>query len=114
MSWNSQNLPCSCAAQDASAALPATRIEIWTDVDGVATADPRRDPSARLLPRLSYAKAEEMARAGAKVLHWKAVAPARLAGVPIVVRNTFATNAAGTWIGDPAALEAEGAQAAVG
>ena len=81
------------------AALEAERVEIWTDVDGVATADPRLDPAAKLLPRLSYDEVEAMARAGAKVLHWKAVAPARAASVPIVVRNTFRPLSAGTWIG---------------
>jgi aspartate kinase len=81
------------------AALAAERVEIWTDVDGVATADPRLDPAARLLPRLSYDAVEALALAGAKVLHWKAVAPARAAGVPIVVRNTFRPGASGTWIG---------------
>ncbi|MEO7795770.1 MAG: aspartate kinase, partial [Thermoanaerobaculia bacterium] len=81
------------------AALHAERVEIWTDVDGIATADPRLEPSAELLPRLSYDEAERLAREGAKVLHWKAVAPARAAGLPIVVRNTFSPQAAGTWIG---------------
>lgn len=81
------------------AALSAERVEIWTDVDGIATADPRVDPGAELLPRLSYDQAETLARAGAKVLHWKAVAPARAAAVPIVVRNTFRPLSPGTWIG---------------
>ncbi len=85
------------------AAIGAARVEIWTDVDGVATADPRRDPAAELLPRLSYDEAFRLARGGAKVLHWKAVAPARAAEVPIVVRNTFRPEAAGTWIGPEAA-----------
>ena len=50
-------------------------------------------------PARTYDEVEAMARAGAKVLHWKAVAPARAAGVPIVVRNTFRPLSAGTWIG---------------
>lgn len=85
------------------AAISAERVEIWTDVDGVATADPRLEPAAELLPRLSYDDAERLARDGAKVLHWKAVAPARAAGVPILVRNTFRPEAPGTWIGPEAA-----------
>jgi len=88
------------------AALAAERVEIWTDVDGVATADPNLDPGAELLPRLSYDEVEAMARAGAKVLHWKAVAPARDAAIPIVVRNTFRPLAAGTWIGTEKTPEA--------
>jgi len=90
------------------AAIGAARVEIWTDVDGVATADPRRDPAAELLPRLSYDEAFRLARDGAKVLHWKAVAPARAAEVPIVVRNTFRPEAAGTWIGPDAAGTSSG------
>ena len=86
------------------AAVAADRIEIWTDVDGVATADPRVEPSAKFLSRLSYDEVERLARGGAKVLHWKAVAPARAAGVPIVVRNTFRPRAAGTWISAANAL----------
>ena len=86
------------------AALGAERIEIWTDVDGVATADPRLDAAAEFWSQLSYDEVERLARAGARVLHWKAVAPARAAGVPIVVRNTFRPQSAGTWIG-PVCLE---------
>lgn len=86
------------------AALGAERIEIWTDVDGVATADPRLDAAAEFWSQLSYDEVERLARAGARVLHWKAVAPARAAGVPIVVRNTFRPHLAGTWIG-PVCLE---------
>ena len=85
------------------AAVTAERVEIWTDVDGVATADPRLDAAAEFWPQLSYDEVERLARAGARVLHWKAVAPARAAGVPIVVRNTFRPQSAGTWIGPEAA-----------
>lgn len=81
------------------AALAAERVEIWTDVDGVSTADPRVDPAAERLPRLSYEEAERLAQAGAKVLHWKAIGPAREAGVPILVRDTFRPQLGGTWIG---------------
>ena len=97
-----------------AAALAAERVEIWTDVDGVATAAPRLDPAARWLPRLSYDAVEALALAGARVLHWKAVAPARAAGVPIVVRNTFRPGAAGTWIGAEAALPGRAAAPAGG
>ena len=93
------------------AALDADRVEIWTDVDGVFAADPRRTPGASAFARLDYDEAERLAAAGARVLHVKSIAPAREAGVPIVVRNTFRPAAAGTWIGSSAATAA-GAPAA--
>ncbi len=86
------------------AALDAGRVEIWTDVDGVCAEDPRRHAGARPFARLDYGAAERIARAGARVLHHKALAPARAAGVPILVRNTFHPEAPGTWIGDEAAV----------
>ncbi len=62
-----------------------------------------------LLPRLGYAEAFALAARGAKVLHPKAIEPARAAGIPILVRNTFAPERPGTWIGDgPAAWAAAG------
>jgi aspartokinase/homoserine dehydrogenase 1 len=70
-------------------ALAARRVEIWTDVDGVLTADPRRVPAARTLPALSYDHAAAAAALGARVLHARALAPAAAARVPIVVRNSF-------------------------
>jgi hypothetical protein len=62
------------------AALGAREVVIWTDVDGVLTADPRVVPKARLLTRLSYREAAEMTYFGAKVLHFPAVLPAIAAG----------------------------------
>jgi aspartate kinase len=58
-------------------ALDAERVEIWSDVDGVMTADPRLDPAARTIDRLSYAEAAARARAGAKVLHPRMLEPPR-------------------------------------
>ncbi len=81
------------------AVLRAERVEIWTDVDGVLTADPRRVPEARTLPFLTYDDAGDAAALGAKVLHARALAPAAAAGVPIVVRNSFAADGGETWIG---------------
>lgn len=72
------------------AALSADRVEIWTDVDGVLTADPRHVPTARSLSALSYADAAEAAFFGAKVLHPRALGPAAAARVPVTVRNSFA------------------------
>lgn len=83
------------------AALPASLIEIWTDVDGVFDADPNHFPGAKLLPELSYIEARRMADAGAKVLHPKTMEPAERAGVPIHVRNSFRPEAPGTRITVP-------------
>lgn len=80
-------------------ALNASQVEIYTDVEGVACADPRIVPQARLLERVSYDKMHEMARYGAGVLHHRAVRTGQEGGVPIIVRSTFST-AAGTLVGD--------------
>ncbi len=71
------------------AALDADEIQIWTDVDGVLTADPRIVKSARPVPELTYGEAAELAYFGAKVLHPKTMLPAIDLGIPISVRNTF-------------------------
>ena len=71
------------------AALDADEIQIWTDVDGVLTADPRIVKEARPLPELTYGEAAELAYFGAKVLHPKTMLPAIDRGIPISVRNTF-------------------------
>jgi aspartate kinase len=80
------------------AALHAREVVIWTDVDGVLSADPRIVPGARLLPRLSYREAAEMTYFGAKVLHFPAVIPAIAAGIPLVIRNSFRPKGMGTRI----------------
>jgi len=71
------------------ALFEASEIEIWTDVDGVLSADPRRVHEAVLLDSLSYAEACELAYFGAKVLHPQTMAPAVARGIPLVIRNTF-------------------------
>ncbi|NPA90706.1 MAG: aspartate kinase [Chloroflexi bacterium] len=71
------------------ACLSAEEVQIWTDVNGVLTADPRIVPDARTLPELSYVEAAELAYFGAKVLHPKTILPAVEKGIPIRVRNTF-------------------------
>jgi len=89
-------------------ALDAERVEIWSDVDGVMTADPRRSADARTLPRLSYAEAAAMARAGAKVLHPRTLEPLEEAGIPLFVGNTLRPEGPGTWIGgSPGTEDAE-------
>jgi len=87
-------------------ALDAERVEIWSDVDGVMTADPRLDPTAETLPRLSYAEASELARAGAKVLHPRTLEPLEDSGIPVYVGNALRPERPGTWIG--LAAEARG------
>ena len=80
------------------ALLQAAEIYIWTDVDGVLSADPRRVPDATVIDSLSYSEAMELAYFGAKVLHPQTMAPAVGGGIPIWIRNTFAPQKRGTLI----------------
>src|SRR5206468_1876892 len=72
------------------AALAAAEIQIWTDVSGVLTADPRVVPGARTIPTLSYAEAAELAYFGAKVLHPKTIQPAMDRDIPVRICNSHA------------------------
>lgn len=78
--------------------LDAERVEIWTDVDGVLTANPELVPSVSSIPWLSYEEAAELSFFGAKVLHPKTVRPLAERGIPIHVRNTMAPGRKGTEI----------------
>jgi len=80
------------------AALECEEIWIWTDVDGVMTADPRYVQGARVLPQISYREAAEMSYFGAKIIHPKTMVPAIEAGIPIRIKNTFNPSAPGTII----------------
>ncbi len=80
------------------ALLHAAEIIIWTDVDGVLSADPRRVPDATVIDSLSYNEAMELAYFGAKVIHPKTMAPAVKDAIPIWIRNTFAPGKVGTLI----------------
>jgi aspartokinase/homoserine dehydrogenase 1 len=80
------------------ALLDAAEIHIWTDVDGVLSADPRRVPDAQVIDSLSYNEAMELAYFGAKVIHPQTMAPAVGRGIPIWIRNTFAPHKQGTLI----------------
>ena len=80
------------------ALLGAREIYIWTDVDGVLSADPRRVPDATVIDSLSYNEAMELAYFGAKVIHPRTMAPAVKDGIPIWIRNTFAPGKVGTLI----------------
>ena len=87
-----------------AAGLNACRLEIWTDVDGIMTADPRLCPDARLIPSISFKEAAELAQAGAKVLHPATLLPATEKNIPVYVRNSRRPQSRGTRI------VAEGAQ----
>jgi aspartate kinase len=80
-----------------AAALGADVCEIYTDVDGIFTADPRIVPVARRIPDISYEEMMEMAACGAKILHLRCVEYARRYGMPIHVRSSF-SNKTGTWV----------------
>ena len=80
------------------AATHADEVWIWTDVDGVLTADPRICPDATTLPEISFAEAIELAYYGAKVIHPKAAYPAADAGFPVWIKNSFRPDVAGTKI----------------
>ncbi|HET6912448.1 MAG TPA: aspartate kinase, partial [Rhodanobacteraceae bacterium] len=81
------------------ALLRAARVEIWTDVAGMFTADPRQVPNARLLQRLDYEEAQEIATTGAKVLHPRCLSPCRRARVPLLIKDTQRPQLEGTVIG---------------
>jgi aspartate kinase len=80
------------------AALDANEIIIWTDVDGVLTADPRLVSHAGTIPEISYREAAELAYFGAKVLHPKTLRPVMQSDIPVWIRNTFAPERSGTKI----------------
>ena len=80
------------------AVLDADEVQIWTDVNGVLTADPRIVPEARTLPELSYSEAAELSYFGAKVLHPKTILPAIERGIRLRVLNTFNPEHPGTCI----------------
>ncbi|NPA62789.1 MAG: aspartate kinase [Methanococci archaeon] len=78
--------------------LDADIIEIWTDVSGVYTTDPRLVPTAKRIPKISYIEAMELAYFGAKVLHPRTIEPAMEKNIPILVKNTFDPENEGTLI----------------
>jgi bifunctional aspartokinase / homoserine dehydrogenase 1 len=87
------------------AAVNASVIEIWTDVDGVLSADPRAVPSAFVLPQITYEEAMELSYFGAKVLHSAAIAPAVAKSIPLLIKNTFNPGAPGTLISRKSATD---------
>ena len=87
-----------------AAALEADYCEIYTDVDGIFTADPRIVPAAKQIPKISYEEMLEMAACGAKVLHLRCVEYARRYNVPVHVRSSFSQKE-GTWVVDAKDIE---------
>ncbi len=79
-------------------ALAASAIEIWTDVDGVLSADPKAVPSAFALPQITYEEAIELSYFGAKVLHMRTIGPAVARSIPILIKNSLNPSAPGTVI----------------
>jgi aspartate kinase len=80
------------------ACVDATEIQIWTDVDGMLTADPRLVPAAQVVPTLSFAEASELAYFGAKVLHPSTILPAVARDIPVRILNSRNATAPGTTI----------------
>jgi aspartokinase/homoserine dehydrogenase 1 len=80
------------------AALGADEIEIWTDVDGIFTADPRLITGSRTIARMTFEEAQEMAYFGASIVHPQALQPASELAIPVIVRNTFNPEHPGTQI----------------
>ncbi|MCO5215605.1 MAG: aspartate kinase [Thermomicrobiales bacterium] len=78
------------------AALDADEVQIWTDVPGMLSADPRKVSTARVIPEVTYDEAQELAHFGAKVLHPRTIRPAVKAGIPVRVLSTFQPTNAGT------------------
>jgi bifunctional aspartokinase / homoserine dehydrogenase 1 len=93
------------------AALEADEVWIWTDVDGVMTADPRLVPSAHIVPEISYREAAELSFFGAKVLHPKTIQPVLKRQIPVWIKNTFNPACPGTRIGSAPADAAPGVKA---
>lgn len=80
------------------AALDAVEVQIWTDVPGVLSADPRQVADARVVPHVSYDEAQELAHFGAKVLHPRTIRPAVARGIPVRILSTFAPDEPGTLV----------------
>jgi aspartokinase/homoserine dehydrogenase 1 len=80
------------------AALDADEVWIWTDVDGVMSADPRLVPGARIIPEISYREAIELSFFGARVLHPKTIQPVMKKGIPVWIKNSFNPQCPGTRI----------------
>ena len=81
-----------------AAALQASELQIWTDVSGMMTADPRLASNARIIPHISYQEAMELSHFGAKVIYPPTIQPVMGKNIPVIIKNTFAPQDAGTTI----------------
>jgi aspartate kinase len=93
------------------AALHARAIEIWTDVDGIQTADPRLVKTTRTVPHVSYAEAAQLAKLGARVMHPKMIEPVVAQRIPIRILNSHAPEQPGTLICDESSQSNNGVKA---
>lgn len=91
-----------------AAALDAKSLEIWTDVSGMMTADPRLTSNARIIPAISYQEAMELSHFGAKVIYPPTIQPVMNKGIPVWIKNTFAPQDPGTVIRRSGAIPADG------
>ncbi len=82
----------------AAVGIKARRVEIWTDVPGIMTADPRVVPGARTIPNISYRAAQELSHFGAKVIYPPTIQPVVEEGIPIYVKDTFHPDEVGTLV----------------
>jgi bifunctional aspartokinase / homoserine dehydrogenase 1 len=81
-----------------AAASGAELVEIWTDVSGMMTADPRLVPNAKIIPQISYQEAMELSHFGAKVIYPPTIQPLMNAGIPFFIKNTFSSGDQGTLV----------------
>jgi aspartokinase/homoserine dehydrogenase 1 len=91
-----------------AAALQADMLEIWTDVSGMMTADPRFVPEAKIIPQVSYDDALELSHFGAKVIYPPTIQPVLIKNIPIAIKNTFSPNDYGTLISKEKTLSENG------
>lgn len=94
-----------------ASSLGAAELWIWTDVDGVMSADPKMVEKGRIVKELTYEEAAELSYFGAKVLHPKTLAPLQSSRIPVYIKNTFAPEKAGTRIGPSHEDSPQGAKA---
>lgn len=88
-----------------AAAVDASVLEIWTDVSGMMTADPRLASNARIIPHISYQEAMELSHFGAKVIYPPTIQPVMGKNIPVVIKNTFQPDDAGTVIQNSLSVE---------